>query len=225
MEFRKSWHETIPVNLYDPYQVVFWTVAVGRITWLPLALSHLREYFVITIRYWIDVFTMFNDSKHTLLITWNNIVCKILELVDSSLTQTLLLDSTLFDTKTNTVLTQTMTWQVLLYLFCSLFSMSFFHVNFAKIFFDLRALNQQWERYNFRLYQLEVFFLQILLHTFRQRKLHYGQYVLNDFRNFSWKFYCFKFACFFISSGLCFLFRFQHTVQSLGKTPKKRMKV
>lgn len=53
---------------------------------------------------------------------------KILELADSSLTQTLLLDSTLSDTKTNTVLTQTMTWQVLLYLFCSLFSMSFFHV-------------------------------------------------------------------------------------------------
>ena len=53
-----------------------------------------------------------------------------------------------------------------------------------KIFFDLRALNQERERYNFRLYQLEVFFLQILLHTFRQKKLRYGQYVLNDFRNF-----------------------------------------
>lgn len=117
-----------------------------------------------------------------------------------------------------------MTWQVLLYLFCSLFSMSFFHVNFAKMFFDLRALNQERERYNFRLYQLEVFFLQILLHTFRQKKLRYGQYVLNDFRNFFWKFYCFKFACFFISSGLCFFLDFNTPCRVWEKRQRKGWK-
>ena len=224
MGFRKSWHETIPVNLYDPYQVVFSIVAVGRSTWLPLALSHLREYFVITIRYWIDVFDMFNDNKHTLLITWNNIECKILVLADSSLAQTLLLDSALFDTKTNTLLTQTMSWQVwyiyfVVYFQCH-FSMSILRRSFLNYVHLISS-----ESVITRLYQLEVFFVQILLHTFRQRKLHYCQYVLNCFRNFFWKFYCLKSACFFISSGLCFLVRFQHTEQSLGKTPKKRMKM
>ena len=224
MGFRKSWHETIPVNLYDPYQVVFSIVAVGRITWLPLALSHLREYFVITIRYWIDVFSMFIDNKHTLLITWNNIECKILVLADSSLTQTLLLDSALFDTKTNTLLTQTMTWQVWYIYFVVYFQCHFSMLILRRSFLNyvhlissesvITSVCISWRSFSYRFYS-------ILL----DRKLHYCQYVLNCFRNFFWKFYCLKSACFFISSGLCFPVRFQHTEQSLGKTPKKRMKV
>ena len=46
---------------------------------------------------------LFNDKRHTLLNTLNNIDCEILEWTDSYLTQTLLYGCSSFDTETNTL--------------------------------------------------------------------------------------------------------------------------
>ena len=45
----------------------------------------------------------FHDKRHTLLSTLNNIDCKILESIDSYLTQLLLFGCTLLDSETNTL--------------------------------------------------------------------------------------------------------------------------
>ena len=45
---------------------------------------------------------IFSDERYTLLSTWNKIDCKLLELTNSSLLQTLLHGNTLFDKEKNT---------------------------------------------------------------------------------------------------------------------------
>ena len=47
---------------------------------------------------------IFHDERYILLSTWNNTDCRILELTNSSLSRTLLYDSTLFDKEKNTLI-------------------------------------------------------------------------------------------------------------------------
>ena len=47
---------------------------------------------------------IFQDERYILLSTWNNTDCRILELTNSSLSRTLLYDTTLFDKEKNTLI-------------------------------------------------------------------------------------------------------------------------